>query len=103
MMSMLRIVVYAEPHDRWIAQAIECDLSASGSTRDAALDTLIKLVEVHVAFDARRGTDPLSRFAPAPPPSWNRFAAAAAAQDPLELTRSERPTDLRYLIATAVG
>ena len=102
MMSLLRIIVHAESATRWIAQAIECDLMASGGTRDAALDTLIKLVEVHVAFDARHGTDPLSRFAPAPPECWNRFAAAAAAQEPLELTRSERPADLRYRVATSI-
>ena len=66
MMSLLRIVVYAESASRWTAQAIECDLMASGATRHAALDTLLKLVEVHVAFDGRQGTDPLSRFAPAP-------------------------------------
>lgn len=104
MMSLLRIVVYAEPDHRWTAQAIECDLRASSGTRDAALDTLLKLIEVHVAFDARRGTDPLSRFAPAPPPCWQRFAAAAAAQEPLELTRSDRSTaDLRFLVATSPG
>lgn len=103
MMSLLRIVVYAESETRWTAQAIECDLMASGHTRDAALDTLVKLVEVHVAFDGRRGTDPLSQFAPAPPPCWKRFATAAAAHEPLELTRSARPTDLRYLVATSIG
>ena len=102
-MSLLRIVVYAESDARWTAQAIECDLMASGGTRDAALDTLIKLVEVHVAFDGRRGTEPLSRFAPAPPPCWKRFADAAAAEEPLELTRSDRPAmDLRFLVATSV-
>ncbi len=103
MMSLLRIVVYAESTSRWTAQAIECDLMASGATRHAALDTLLKLVEVHVAFDGRQGTDPLSRFAPAPPPCWERFATAAAAEEPLELTRSDRPTDLRYLVATSNG
>ena len=103
MMSLLRIVVYPESTSRWTAQAIECDLMASASTRHAALDTLLKLVEVHVAFDARQGTDPLSRFAPAPPPCWERFATAAAAEAPLELTRSDRPIDLRYLVATCVG
>ena len=86
-----------------MAQAIECDLTASAGTRDAALDTLVKLVEVHVAFDGRRGTDPLSQFAPAPPPCWKRFAAAAAAQEPLELPRSNQPADLRYLVATSIS
>ena len=103
MMSLLRIVVYAEPPNRWTAQAIECDLMAWGATRHAALDTLLKLVEVHVAFDGRQGTDPLSRFAPAPQMCWERFATAAAAEAPLELTPSDRPTDLRYLVATSVG
>ena len=103
MMSLLRIVVYAESKTRWMAQAIECDLMASGHTRDAALDTLVKLVEVHVAFDGRHGTDPLSRFAPAPPLCLRKFENAAASQAPLELTRSDRPTDLRYLVATSLG
>lgn len=103
MMSLLRIVVYAESTTRWRAQAIECDLMASGATRHAALDTLVKLVEVHVAFDGRHGTDPLSRFAPAPQPCWEKFAIAAAAEEPLELTRSDGPVDLRFLVATSAG
>ncbi len=103
MMALLRIVVYPESTGGWTAQAIECDLMAWGATRAAALDTLLKLVEVHVAFDGRQGTDPLSRFAPAPPPCWERFATAAAAEEPLKLTRSNRPTDLRYLVATSAG
>ena len=103
MMSLLRIVVYPESHARWTAQAIEYDLMASAGTRDAALDTLIKLLEVHVTFDGRRGTEPLSRFAPAPPQCWRRFEDAAAAREPLELTWSDRPVmELRYLVATSV-
>ena len=104
MMSLLRIVVYAESGTRWRAQAIECDLMASAGTRDAAVNTLVSLVEVHVAFDGRRGTAPLSRFAPAPQSCWKRFATAAAAQEPLELPRSNRSAaDLRYLVATSLS
>lgn len=97
--SLLRIVVYAESPGHWCAQALECDVKSSSRTADAALDTLIKIVETHVAAELQSGRHPLASFKVAPRPMWGRFALAAQATHPIELHRTDSPGRLRYLIA----
>ena len=97
--ALLRIVLYAEAA-RWSAYALECDLRTSANTADAALDTLIKIVETHVAADLRTGREPLSIFKVTPQRIWNKFATAANVKHPVQLRRPEAPGRLSYLIAT---
>ncbi len=97
--ALLRIVLYAEAA-RWSAYALECDLRTSAKTADAALDTLIKIVETHIAADLRTGREPLSIFKVTPQGIWNKFATAANVKHPVELRRAGSPGRLRYLVAT---
>lgn len=97
--ALLRVVIYSEAA-RWCAYALECDVSTSARTADAALDTLIKIVETHVAADLRTGREPLSIFKVTPQRIWAKFAAAATLKHPVELRRMEAPGRLRYLVAT---
>ena len=97
--ALLRVVIYSEAA-RWFAYALECDVRASAKTAEAALDTLIKIVEAHIAADLKRGEEPLSLFKVTPHGIWNKFAAAASAKHPVELRRTESPGRLRYLVAT---
>lgn len=60
----------------WTARLLEHDLAAGGRTVEAALDTLVKIVQAHVAFDLRHGREPLSAFAPAPLLYRSAFARA---------------------------
>jgi len=94
--ELLRIVVYAEA-TLWCAWALECDIRARGRTPDLALDTLIKIVERHVAADLRMGREPLSAFKVTPPDIWNKFAASRGRA----LRRADSPGRLRYIVATA--
>ena len=100
--ALLRVVVYAEAA-RWFAYALECDVKTSAKTAEAALDTLIKIVETHVAADLRSGRQPLSNFKVTPQMIWRKFASAADRQRPVELRRTEAPGRLRYLVATCTG
>lgn len=97
--EVLRIVVYAEP-TLWCAWALECDIRARGRTAEIALDTLIKIVERHVAADLRMGREPLSAFKVTPADIWNKFAATLG---PVEVRRNPSSTRLRYVVATAVS
>ena len=100
--SLLRIVVYAESPGQWCAQALECDVKGSSRTADAALDTVIKIVEAHIAADLRPGVHPMASFNAAPQPMWSKFAMAAQAAHPFELHRADSPGGLRYLIAKSI-
>ena len=100
--SLLRIVVYAESPGQWCAQALECDVKSASRTADAALDTLIKILEAHIAADLRPGVHPLASFTAAPQPMWSKFAMAAQAAHPFELHRADSPGRLRYLIAKSI-
>ena len=97
--AILRVVLYCE-EARWSAYALECDLKTSAKTADGALDTLIKVVETHVAADLRTGREPLSIFKVTPQRIWNKFAAAAHVKPPVDLHRAGSPGRLRYLVAT---
>jgi hypothetical protein len=86
----------------WQAQALECDLLAIASTRAAALDTLVKIIQGHVAHDARQGRDPLSGFAEAPEHCWNAFNYTASIAAPVELAADTLGSELHFLVLNAV-
>ena len=98
---VLRILISRGNDTLWHAQAIECDLTAVANSRAASLDTLVKVIEVHVAHDTRMGRAPLSRLAAAPDDRRAAFERAARVVDPVELMRDERAA-LRFLVANSV-
>ena len=83
--SRLRIVVFPDTPRTWTARSLERDLSAGGRTPEAAIDTLVRIAEAHIAFDTRHGREPLSAFASAPQLFWNAFAKAEKKSENLEL------------------
>ena len=83
--SRLRIVVFPETPKTWTARSLERDLSAGGRTPEAAIDTLVRIAEAHIAFDARHGREPLSAFTSAPQLFWNAFAKADKKPESLEV------------------
>jgi hypothetical protein len=81
----LRIVVFPETRRTWTARALEHDLAAQGRSIEAALDTLVRLIQAHVAFDKRHNRKPLSAFAAAPKVYWSAFNRAAELPIQMEL------------------
>jgi hypothetical protein len=99
--ASLRIVVFPETPKTWTARSLEHDLMAAGRTAQAALDTLVKVADAHMAYDIRHGHQPLSAFGSAPQLYWNAFSIAKIAQTPVELTRSAPERSLRYVVGIA--
>jgi hypothetical protein len=83
-----------------VARSLEHDLSAAGRSADAAIDTLISMVDAHVAYDLRHGHQPLAAFTSAPRSYWQAFVAASEKEAPVEVTRTA-PRSLRCLIGYA--
>ena len=100
---VLRVLIRRGEDESWQAQALECDVKAIGATRSAALDALVKVIEVHVAHDTRQGREPLSAFAAAPDRYWAEYNRAAAAADPVELSRDDKAPVLQFLVANAIS
>lgn len=98
---VLRILITRGDDTSWHAQGIECDLTAVAGSRAASLDTLMKVIEEHIAHDTRMGRAPLSRLAAAPNYRRAAFERAARVVDPVELGRHERAA-LRFLVANSV-
>jgi hypothetical protein len=99
--ASLRIVVFPETPKTWTARSLEHDLTAAGGTPDAALETLMKMADAHIAYDIRHGHPPLSAFASAPRLYWNAFVAASKKREPIELNRSEPSRSLRCIVGMA--
>ena len=100
---MVRVLISRGEDASWQAQALECDLLAIGSSRAAALDTLIKVIEVQAAHDLRHSREPLARFAAAPEYCWSAFKRTVSIAEPVELTPPTPASSLHFLVANAVG
>lgn len=100
---VVRVLISRSEDASWQAQALECDLLAIGSSRAAALDTLVKVIEVQAAHDLRHSREPLSRFAQAPEYCWREFNRTARLAEPVELSRHAPASSLQFLVANAVG
>jgi hypothetical protein len=85
----LRILIFPETPRMWTARLLEHDLAAAGRTEAAALDTLLKVVQAHIAFDLRHGLEPLAAFAAAPRPYWMAFAGATRMNLPMKIEWGE--------------
>ena len=95
--SQLRIIVFPDSPKAWTARSLEHDLAARGTTAEAAIDTLVRIAEAHVAYDTRHGRPPLSAFAAAPRLYWNAFARAEDLHS-VELRRPERDLTIHCLV-----
>ena len=100
---VVRVLISRAEDTSWKAQALECDLLAIASSRAAALDTLVKVIEVQAAHDVRHSREPLSRFAEAPEYCWRAFNRTARVAEPVELSRHAQASSLHFLVANAVG
>ena len=96
----LRIVVFPETHRTWTARALEYDLAARGRTIEAAIDTLVRLIQAHVEHDLRHNRTPLSAFAAAPKVYWNAFDRAA--ELPLQMELDWKDTDRPARVVAAM-
>ena len=95
--SRLKIIVFPDSLKAWTARSLEHDLAARGPTAEAAIDTLIKIAEAHIAFDTRHGRLPLSAFTSAPRLYWNAFAQAEKST-PVEVRRPENDGTLHCVV-----
>ena len=95
--SQLRIIVFPDSPKAWIAQSLEHDLAARGITAEAAIDTLLRITEAHVAFDTRHGRAPLSAFAAAPRLYWTAFARTENVHS-VDLRRPDRDLTIHCVI-----
>ena len=95
--SQLRIIVFPDSPKAWTARSLEHDLAARGVTAEAAIDTLVKIAEAHIAFDTRHGRAPLSAFASAPRLYWNAFARVEKTRS-VELRRTEHDHTLHCVV-----
>lgn len=100
--QVIRVLIRRGGEAGWQAQVLESDVKAIGASRSAALDTVMKVVEVHVAFDVRRGREPLSGFAAAPDTDWTEFNRASSVAPPVELSHHGRARELCFLVANAL-
>lgn len=99
--SRLSILVFPETPKTWTARCLEHDLAAGGRTPEAAIDTLIRIAQAHIEFDARHGREPLSAFHGAPQPYWSAFAHTKQTERPLEVRRSDSFTELHCKVGMA--
>lgn len=71
----LRLVVFQEDEDRWMARGLEHDLEAEAATAGEAVRALLNLIEAHTAFDIRHDHAPLEAFQAAPRRCWNLYTS----------------------------
>lgn len=61
----IRVVVYPEA-DAWIAQALELDICAQGSTPDEVRESFLDTLDCELSMAADAGEDPSVSIGPAP-------------------------------------
>jgi len=66
---------------------------------ESAIDTLVKLIRAHVAYDQRHNRRPLSAFAAAPKLYWNAFNRATELPILMELDWEETDAPTRIVAA----
>jgi hypothetical protein len=99
-LARLRILVFPDSPRSWIARGLEHDLAGGGTTMEAALDTVVKVVRAHVHYDLRHGRHPLSAFAAAPRLYWEAFAGATRVDMRLDLAGDDVAAPMRVIAAT---
>ena len=72
--SVIRVsVLLFNDGSRWMAQGLEYDFVASGSTIRKAMDAFTEAFAGQICLDVKNGNVPLSGFGPAPAERWNQF------------------------------
>lgn len=81
----LNVIVYWED-EWWIAHCIELDLPVEGSSPEEALESLMRLIMMHVTTALAEGNlEPI--YAPAPAELWRMFSIARDMNIPLHPTQ----------------
>jgi hypothetical protein len=93
--------VFPETRRTWTARALEHDLAATGRTMESAIDTLVKLIQAHVAFDRRHNRKPLSAFGAAPRLYWNAYGQASELPMLMEIDWDDNEMPARIAAAVA--
>ena len=96
----LRILVFPDSPRSWIARSLEHDLAGAGASREAALDTVVKVARAHISYDVRHGRPPLSAFAAAPRLYWEAFARATRLDINLDLNHPHTGAPMHVVAAT---
>lgn len=81
--NRLRLVVFQDGPNAWLARGLEHDITAEGHTIGCVLRAALRLVAAHTAFDLRHALEPLAAFPPSPQKYWNAFTAGT----PIPLTQ----------------
>jgi hypothetical protein len=98
----LGIVVFHEKNrTTWTARVLEHDLAAQGRTMESALDTLVKLIRAHVAYDRGHSRPPLSAFAAAPDGYWSAFDGATELPVTIDIDWHDPDVSGRVIAAVA--
>lgn len=93
---VLSVLIYQED-GRWIAQALEHDITAYGTSVEDAKHAFEQTVAGQVLFDLQRNKAPLQHIEPAPDEFWDRFHGEA----PSDLGKMPLPDGVpdAYMIA----
>jgi hypothetical protein len=81
----LRVLLFEEHHKGWIAQCLEVDIAAQGSSMKEARKNFQDVFAAQVAFDLSKGREPLEGKKQAPPWYWQALDEAEPLQNPIEL------------------
>src|SRR5712691_30109 len=95
----LRLVIFQEEPGVWIVRGLEHDLIAEARSIGEAVRAVVRLVDAHAGFDARRDLVPLAAFRPAPQNYWNAFSAGT----PVSLAQLGVTPPARWEISLALA
>jgi len=80
----LRVLLFRQADDVWVAQVLEHDMAAHGPNEYAALAAVQLVLQAHVNFDTRLQRPPLSRLQAAPAEFWDAYNHAEPLRMPDE-------------------
>ena len=70
----------------WVAQCLEHDIAAQGSTIAEAKDAFVRAFAGQIAVALDHGEEPLATFEKAPPYYWDLFNKAERLADPIRIS-----------------
>ena len=77
----LSVLLLKAENGGWVAQCLEYDLAAQGSTLAIVKDAFARTVVGQMLVDIEHNIEPLSSFAPAPSNYWETFRKAERLAD----------------------
>ena len=69
----------------WVAQCLEHDIAAQGTTIADAKDAFVRNFAAQIAVALKYGEEPLATFAPAPKYYWDLFSMAERLAEPIRI------------------